>query len=161
MARLKITIEGEMSPEEVKRYIVAAWAGLPHEVAVSEVDLDAPTGTSKVPPPPAPVEPEPNLWLPPGAAPAVTSVKPAPTPEPFAGKAVQEHAEKAEDSLVKALCTHKKLSDVLQEIVDQTGTTELSGIIEVCRTLQTQVPILERLGAGLEDRVTRTWTMML
>lgn len=150
MARLKITIEGEMSPEEVKRYIVAAWAGLPHEVAVSEVDLNESTGTVKVPPPaapePAPVEAAPVL---------------APTPEPFAGKAVQEHAEKAEDSLVKALCAHKKLSDVLQEIVDRTGTTELSGIIEVCQALQTQVPILERLGAGLEDRVTRTWTMML
>lgn len=146
MARLKITIEGEMSPEEVKRYIVAAWAGLPHEVAVSEVDLNESTGTLEVPPPPAP-EPAP--------------VEAAPAPEPFAGKAVQEHTEKAEDSLVKALCTHKKLSDVLQEIVDRTGTTELSGIIEVCQTLQTQVPILERLGAGLEDRVTRTWTMML
>lgn len=150
MARLKITIEGEMSPEEVKRYIVAAWAGLPHEVAVSEVDLNESTGTSKVPPPAAP-EP----------APVEAAPVPAPAPEPFAGKAVQEHAEKAEDSLVKALCTHKKLSDVLQEIVDRTGTTELSGIIEVCQTLQTQVPILERLGAGLEDRVTRTWTMML
>lgn len=150
MARLKITIEGEMSPEEVKRYIVAAWAGLPHEVAVSEVDLDESTGALEVPPPPAP-EP----------APVEAAPVPAPTPEPFAGKAVQEHAERAEESLVKALCTHKKLSDVLQEIVDRTGTTELSGIIEVCHTLQTQVPILERLGAGLEDRVTRTWTMML
>jgi len=49
MARLKITIEGEMSPEEMKRYIAAAWGNLPRDIAVSEVDLDEPSGTVGVP----------------------------------------------------------------------------------------------------------------
>ena len=153
MARLKITIEGEMSPEEVKRYIVAAWAGLPHEVAVSEVDLNESTGTAKVP-----LAPAPELVA---AAPEPAPVEAPPAPEPFAGKAVQDHAEKAEDSLVKALCAHKKLSDAVAVIMEHTGAKELSDVLEVCRTLQSQVPILERLGAGLEDRISRTWTMML
>ena len=153
MARLKITIEGEMSPEEVKRYIVAAWAGLPHEVAVSEVDLNESTGTVKVP--------TVTDWVPVEAAPAPAPVEAPPAPEPFGGKEVQEHAAKAEDSLVAALSTQKKLADALATIVEHTGAKELSDVLEVCKTLQSQVPILKRLGAGLEDRVSRAWAMML
>lgn len=142
MARLKITIEGEMSPEEIKRYIVAAWAGLPHEVAVSEVDMREPAGTVEVPVAvPAPVAPVPVELVP-----VVES--PAPAPAPAAG------------SLVDTLNSHKKLSQILQSMVESGLAFDLPSILSLCRDLQSQVPMLERLGASLEDRVTRTWAGM-
>ncbi len=143
MARLKITIEGEMSPEEVKRYIMTAWAGLPHDVAVSEVDLREPAGTVEVPPPAAPV-PAPEQVVE-AAAPAAVVEAPAPT---------------SSGSLVETLAAHKKLSQVLASIVESGLATDLPSVVALCRNLQSEVPILERLGAGLEDRVTRTWAGM-
>lgn len=130
MARLKITIEGDMTPEEMKRYIVASWqlkAELPHDVAISTVDShdDEPAA-------PAPVVVEP----------------PATTPAPV-----------AERSLVERLSEPKMLSQLLRVFVAD-GVTDLGEIIAHCRTLQGQVPMLGRLGAALEDRITRTWEGM-
>lgn len=140
MARLKITIEGEMSPEEMKRYIMAAWGNLPRDIAISEVDTSEPNAelvealhaTSEIAPP----------------VPVAPPVVPEPTP------AV------AEESLAQHLGTYKKLCDVLAAIVQRTGKQELSEVTELCRSMQHEVPILERLGAGLEDRVKRTWEGM-
>jgi len=151
MARLKITIEGEMSPEEMKRYIAAAWGNLPRDIAVSEVDLDEPSGTLEVPvlaieeTVAVPVVVDPIQELP--ATPAPIPVSPPPEPEP-AG------------SFADTLSSFKKLSQVLQAIVDSGQASDLAGVVTVCQQMQGQVPILERLGAGLEDRVTRTWAGM-
>lgn len=151
MARLKITIEGEMSPEEVKRYIVAAWANLPHEVAVSEVDMREPAGTVEVPPPPAPapLKQAPAIVTYP-ADPPVEEAAPAPVVEESAAPATR----------LEILASHKKLSQVLAAIVEMGAAHDLPSVISVCRDMQSQLPILERLGAALEDRVTRTWAGM-
>lgn len=140
MARLKITIEGEMSPEEMKRYIMAAWGNLPRDIAISEVDTS-----------------EPNAEL---VEALHATPEPAP-PVPVAPPVVPEHAPVvAEESLAQHLGTYKKLCDVLAAIVQRTGKQELSEVTELCRSMQHEVPILERLGAGLEDRVKRTWEGM-
>lgn len=150
MARLKITIEGEMSPEEMKRYIMAAWGNLPRDVAISEVDESTPgDGLSELlHAAPQPTAPEPV---------PVVEEAPAPPPPP---PAPAGEADPQSEGFVAELCKIKKLCDVLAEIRHRTTIKELPEVIELCRSLQMRVPILERLGAGLEDRVTRTWEGM-
>ena len=145
MARLKITIEGEMSPEEVKRYIVAAWANLPHEVAVSEFETDGPQ--------PVPVKiaaPEP-VAVPVVQMPVAVVEAPEPTPQP--------EAPPQEQSMADRLNQHKKLSQLILEL-QNAGYVELPAIVAACQNLQSQVPLLLRLGERLEDRITRTYEGM-
>ena len=135
MARLKITIEGEMSPEEMKRYIAAAWGNLPRDIAVSEIEPDEPSGTVKVP-----VIEQPAV--------AVVPVEVTVPDQPAAS------------DLVAKLNECKKLSQLLQVLVEEKGAKTVHELIEFCKHYRAQVPNLERLGAGLEDRVTRTFEGM-
>lgn len=133
MARLRITIEGEMSPEELKTYISAAWslkAQLPHDVALSTVDLDesAPVAQEE-PSAPAVVEPE----------------QPAPAPQ--------------EETVAEKLGKFKTLA-ILIDRLEQEGM-EWDAILRLCLQHQKHVPLLERQGASLEDRLSRTKELSL
>lgn len=142
MARLRIVIEGEMSPEELKTYMAAAWslkAQLPHDVALSTVNLDAEphaNGTAAVqvaqeePPPPPPPEPE-----------------PIPEPAPV------------EDSLVARMGKCATLAILIDRL--ETEGMEWDAILRTCLHHQKEVPLLERFGASLEDRLQRTKELML
>ena len=157
MARLRITIEGEMSPEELKTYMAAAWslkAQLPHDVALSTVDLDESSPVAQEPATeaiPAPsdspfeaiaeaiVEPEPS-------APAVVEPEqPAPAPQ--------------EETVAEKLGKFKTLA-ILIDRLEQDGM-EWDAILRLCLQHQKHVPLLERQGASLEDRLSRTKEMML
>lgn len=152
MARLRIVIEGEMSPEELKTYMAAAWslkAQLPHDVALSTVDLDAEphaNGTAAVqvaqeePPPPPPPEPEPA---------ALPVVEPEPIPEPAP----------VEDSLVARMGKCATLAILIDRL--ETEGMEWDAILRTCLHHQKEVPLLERFGASLEDRLQRTKELML
>ena len=143
MARLRITIEGEMSPEELKAYISAAWslkAQLPHDVALSTVDLDesAPVAQEEPSAPPV-VEPEPS-------APAVVEPEqPAPAPQ--------------EETVAEKLGKFKTLA-ILIDRLEQEGM-EWDAILRLCLQHQKHVPLLERQGASLEDRLSRTKELSL
>ena len=143
MARLRITIEGEMSPEELKAYISAAWslkAQLPHDLALSTVDLDesAPVAQEE-PSAPAIVEPEPS-------APAVVEPEqPAPAPQ--------------EETVAEKLGKFKTLA-ILIDRLEQEGM-EWDAILRLCLQHQKHVPLLERQGASLEDRLSRTKELSL
>ncbi len=143
MARLRITIEGEMSPEELKAYISAAWslkAQLPHDVALSTVDLDesAPVAQEEPSAPPV-VEPEPS-------APAVVEPEqPAPDPQ--------------EETVAEKLGKFKTLA-ILIDRLEQEGM-EWDAILRLCLQHQKHVPLLERQGASLEDRLSRTKELSL
>ena len=143
MARLRITIEGEMSPEELKTYMAAAWslkAQLPHDVALSTVDLDesAPVAQEEPSPPPV-VEPEPS-------APAVVEPEqPAPDPQ--------------EETVAEKLGKFKTLA-ILIDRLEQEGM-EWDAILRLCIQHQKHVPLLERQGASLEDRLSRTKELSL
>lgn len=142
MARLRIVIEGEMSPEELKTYMAAAWslkAQLPHDVALSTVDLDAePPANGKAivqvaqeePPPPPPPEPE-----------------PIPEPAPV------------EESLVALMGKCATLAILIDRL--ETEGMEWDAILRTCLHHQKEVPLLERFGASLEDRLQRTKELML
>lgn len=142
MARLKITIEGEMSPEEMKQYIAAAWGNLPRDIAVSEVDLDEPSGTLEVP-----VE---------------TITEPAPVVEP------EPEPEPTLEPVVEAPAGERSMADRLNEcskttqMIDLLGGREagLAHVLSVFREVQPHVPLLLRLGDQLEDRITRTFEGM-
>lgn len=142
MARLRITIEGEMSPEELKAYMAAAWslkAQLPHDVALSTVDLDA--------------EP---------AAPVAEEPAPVVEPEPVALPVVEpEQPEQApqEETLVEQMGKCKTLA-ILIDRLEQKGL-EWDAILRTCLQYQKEVPLLERQGASLEDRLCRTKEFML
>jgi len=153
MARLRITIEGEMSPEELKAYISAAWslkAQLPHDVALSTVDLDesAPVAQEE-PSAPAVVEPEPS-------APAVVE------PEPSAPAVVepeQPAPDPQEETVAEKLGKFKTLA-ILIDRLEQEGM-EWDAILRLCLQHQKHVPLLERQGASLEDRLSRTKELSL
>lgn len=136
MARLRIVIEGEMSPEELKTYMAAAWslkAHLPHDVALSTVDLDAEPAApvaQEEPPPPPPPEPE-----------------PIPEPAPV------------EDSLVARMGKCATLAILIDRL--ETEGMEWDAILRTCLHHQKEVPLLERFGASLEDRLQRTKELML
>lgn len=143
MARLRIVIEGEMSPEELKTYMAAAWslkAHLPHDVALSTVDLDAE--------PAAPVaeEPSPVVESEPAALPVV---EPEPIPEPAP----------VEDSLVARMGKCATLAILIDRL--ETEGMEWAAILRTCLHHQKEVPLLERFGASLEDRLQRTKEFML
>lgn len=143
MARLRIVIEGEMSPEELKTYMAAAWslkAQLPHDVALSTVDLDAE--------PPAPVAQEPALVVESEPA-ALPVVEPEPIPEP----------DPVEDSLVARMGKCATLAILIDRL--ETEGMEWDAILRTCIHHQKEVPLLERFGASLEDRLQRTKELML
>ena len=131
-----------MSPEELKTYMAAAWslkAQLPHDVALSTVNLDAEphaNGTAAVqvaqeePPPPPPPEPE-----------------PIPEPAPV------------EDSLVARMGKCATLAILIDRL--ETEGMEWDAILRTCLHHQKEVPLLERFGASLEDRLQRTKELML
>ena len=143
MARLRIVIEGEMSPEEMKRYIAAAWGcDVPRDVAISTVDLDeAPT---------------------PVAAPAETIQEPEPTPEPVPVTVIDSEPVSvpvveapAEESMADRLNRCKKTSDMIELVGGREAG--LAHVLSVFREVQPHVPLLLRLGDQLEDRITRTF----
>ena len=47
MAKLRIVIEGEMTPEEMRQYIASAWGTLPAGAVLS--GMEEPSGTVEVP----------------------------------------------------------------------------------------------------------------
>jgi hypothetical protein len=146
MARLRIVIEGEMSPEEMKQYIAAAWGcNVPRDVAISTVDLDEPSGTVDVP-----VE---TITEP---APVVETEAP---PEPVVVSVVDSGPE-----IVPVVSMADRLNQCKKiiEMIDVLGGREagLSYVLSVFRDVQAHVPLLLRLGDQLEDRITRTFEGM-
>lgn len=167
MARLRIVIEGEISPEELKTYMAAAWslkAHLPHDVALSTVDLDAEPATPVAPTEQLPVFADPilqgimNTCPPPGtvlqgAIPAPLGPYPVVEPEP-----IPEPAP-VEDSLVARMGKCATLAILIDRL--ETEGMEWDAILRTCLHHQKEVPLLERFGASLEDRLQRTKELML
>lgn len=142
MARLRIVIEGEMSPEELKTYMAAAWslkAQMPHDVAISTVDLDA----------------EPHAD---GAAAVQVAQEEPPPPPPPAPEPIPEPAP-VEDSLVARMGKCATLAILIDRL--ETEGMEWDAILRTCLHHQKEVPLLERFGASLEDRLCRTKEFML
>jgi hypothetical protein len=165
MARLRITIEGEMSPEELKAYISAAWglkAQLPHDVALSTVDLDAEphaNGTAAVQ---VAQEPATEAIATPSASPSEAIDETIVKPEPSA-PAVVEPEQPApapqEETVAEKLGKFKTLA-ILIDRLEQEGM-EWDAILRLCLQHQKHVPLLERQGASLEDRLSRTKELSL
>lgn len=58
-------------------------------------------------------------------------------------------------SLIDDLVACKRLSGVIERL-QREGHTDTASLIAACKTHRDSVPLLQRLGEGLEDRVTRT-----
>lgn len=176
MAKIRmIVIEGEMEVDDVRRLAQAFSAGdaaftsvtLPSGVTGQAATLSK--GEDKPRPRPLAV-PEVVTYQPePVAAPepAVTTATPPPAKEipptvakvfPEAVIVEQEEPPTATD-LVADLLACKRLSGVLERL-QQAGHAGLPALIEACKTYRDSVPLLQRLGEGLEDRITRTFEGM-
>lgn len=89
----------------------------------------------------------PTPALPPKLPPAIAKVFP---------EAVVETEEQTNaSSLVDDLVACKRLSGVIERL-QREGHTDTASLIAACKTHRDSVPLLQRLGEGLEDRVTRT-----
>ena len=158
MAKIRcIIIEGEMSPRELKEYSDAFWYGTPatsqRAVATTEVDLrdmsmeeikannrEIEAAQDAAPAPvPAPV---------PAPAPAVVE---APAPAPAPAPVPAERMER--------LLACKRGVDFVTLLIEE-GKTTLEDILAECRALQPYIPRLQALGAGMEERMTRTFEGM-
>ncbi len=143
MARLKITIEGEMSPEDMKRYIAAAWGNLPHDIAVSEVETDDPAPQAATP---APVFSEP--------------VSTAPVPAPVEAPKPAAVAGQLSEGQVIELASAGKLSAIVQAIRD-IGVTDTNAILAEVLRIKSAIPGLAKLSEQqLADRIPRVLEMM-
>lgn len=146
MARLKITIEGEMSPEEMKRYIAAAWGNLPRDIAVSEVDLDEPVTQVATP-------------VPTFSAPVTTATAPAPEPEPAPTLAAPVAGQLSEGQVIE-LASAGKVSAIVQAIRD-IGVTDTEAITAEVLRIKGAIPGLAKLSEQqLVDRIPRVLEMM-
>ena len=164
MAKIRcIIIEGEMSPRELKEYSDAFWYGTPatsqRAVASTEVDLrdmsldeikannrEIEAAQDAAPAPvPVPVPVPVQVSAP---APAVVE---APAPAPAPAPVPAERMER--------LLACKRGVDFVSLLIEE-GKTTLEDILAECRALQPYIPRLQALGAGMEDRMTRTFEGM-
>lgn len=146
MAKIRaVIIEGEMSPSELKEYVDAFWRGdttLTRVAAQAELIPDPPAPKKKAEPVSIPVEAPPD-----------------PEPVPVVVEAAPPAATISVSDRVEQIASQRKLSSVLQFLKDE-GHVTLEAVIEQCKPLRDVVPVLQRLGEGLEDRITRTWEGM-
>lgn len=177
MAKIRmIVIEGEMTPDETVRLAKAfsaddeAFTSIqlpsgvtgqaatlsrnesqprPRPVATPPVVESAPVATPVVEPAPVVETPKP-VELPP----AVAKVFPEAIPE-----AHLVEQENSPDNLVADLLECKRLASLLERL-QQAGHQDLPALIAACKEYKDRVPLLQRLGDGLEDRVTRTFEGM-
>lgn len=133
MARLKITIEGDMSPDELKLYLASIWADLPRDKAEMVY-----TQT-----------PEENA--------AVLETMAALPPEPApASKAAGVLSE----AKVVELASAGKLSAIVQAI-QELGVTDPDAITAEVVRIKSAIPGLAKLSAeALADRIPRVLEMM-
>lgn len=142
MARLKITIEGEMTPEEMQRYIAATWGNfkdLPRDSAEYVTEVEAPQAAT-----PAPTFSEP------------VSTAPAAPPAPKTAAVVGQLSE----GQVIELASAGKLSAIVQAIRD-IGVTDTEAILAEVLRIKSAIPGLAKLSAEqLADRIPRVLEMM-
>lgn len=165
MAKIRmIVIEGEMSVDDVRRLAQAFSADdatftsvtLPNGVTAQAATL----AKDEQKPRPRPIEVPVVAEDKPVAIPVVEA--PSPVEVPAAVAAVFPEAEVAQEEaapLLESLLGCKRLAGIL-EILQQAGHEGLPALIEACKTYRDNVPLLQRLGEGLEDRVTRTFEGM-
>lgn len=158
MAKIRaVIIEGEMSPSELKEYVDAFWRGdstLTRVAAQADMVPDAPKAPAKK------REEVPALEVPPAfSIPVVAAPEPAPEPVAVVVEAPPAPAPVSASGRVEQIASQRKLSSVLQFLKDE-GHVTLEAVIEQCKPLRDVVPVLQRLGEGLEDRITRTWEGM-
>ena len=156
MAKIRaVIIEGEMSPSELKEYVDAFWRGdstLTRVAAQADMVPDAPKAPAKK------REEVPALEVPPAFSIPVVAA-PEPEPVPVVVEAPPAPATISASGRVEQIASQRKLSSVLQFLKDE-GHVTLEAVIEQCKPLRDVVPVLQRLGEGLEDRITRTWEGM-
>jgi len=161
-----IVIEGEMSVDDAQRLAKAFSAddaaftsvALPNGVTAQAATMNK----EETKPRPRPIEVPVIEEVKTEPVPVVDAVLP-PTPVPAAVMKVFPEAEVvAADEptpLLETLLACKRLAGIL-EILQQAGHADLPALIAACKTYREQVPLLQRLGEGLEDRVTRTFEGM-
>jgi hypothetical protein len=147
MAKIRtIIIEGEMTPAELRAFADAFWndptKGTVRAVASTEVDL---RGT--------PME---EIKANNQHHEAVQAAAPAPVAAPAPAPVVEAPA--ADERLAK-LKGAKRMNELLAMLQEE-GFTTLEQMMAECRKLQPHHPGLQKLGEGLEDRITRTWEGM-
>jgi cell division septation protein DedD len=148
-----VIIEGEMSPAELKEYVDAFWRGdstLTRVAAQSELVPDASKAESRTKAPAVR-----NTEVSTHTIPVVA----APEPEPVEVVVEAPPAPAAAPDRLEQLAACKRLSNVLQLLKDE-GHATIEALIAECKTIRDSVPVLQRLGEGLEDRITRTWEGM-
>lgn len=182
MAKIRmIVIEGEMSVEDVRRLAQAFSAD---DAAFTSIKLPngvtgqaATLSKSEEQPRPRPVavplivEDKP-VTVPVTAAPTWQEPTPTPIPTPtqpvelppavakvFPEAEVVSDEQDAATDLVSDLVACKRLSGILERL-QKAGHTDMPALIAACKTHRDAVPLLQRLGEGLEDRVTRTFEGM-
>lgn len=175
MAKIRmIVIEGEMEVDDVRRLAQAFSAGdaaftsvtMPSGVTAQAATLnkaeDKPRPRPLAVPEVVTYQPEPVA----APEPAVTTATPPPAQEippavakVFPEAVVETQQEAAASDVLADLLACKRLSGVLERL-QQAGHAELPALIEACKTYRDSVPLLQRLGEGLEDRITRTFEGM-
>lgn len=134
MARLKITIEGDMSPDEMKLYLASIWGDLPRDKAEMVY-----TQT-----------PEENA--------AVLETMAALPPEPPAPTAKVEGV--LSEAKVLELASAGKLSAIVQAI-QEAGVTDTEAIVAEVVRIKSAIPGLAKVSADtLADRIPRVLEMM-
>ena len=169
MAKIRmIVIEGEMTPDETIKLAKAFSTGdeaftsiqLPNGVTGQVASL----AKSEEHPRPRPiavpaVEKSEPVAVPVVEAPAPVVEIPPAIAKVFPEAVIETEQETASVSLLEDLLGCKRLVGILERL-QQDGHKELPALIEACKSYREQVPMLQRLGDGLDDRVTRTFEGM-
>ena len=166
MAKIRmIVIEGDMSVEDVQRLAKGFSAGdeaftsvtLPSGVTAQAATLNNTDDQPRPRPLAVPVVVEdkpvhiPVVEAPKAPEPAV----PPAIAKVFPEAVVEPEPSPAASSLVDDLLSCKRLSGIIERL-QKAGHTDTASLIAACKTHRDSVPLLQRLGEGLEDRVTRT-----
>lgn len=147
MAKIRtIIIEGEMTPAELRAFADAFWNdptnGTVRAVASSEVDL---RGT--------PME---EIKTNNQHHEAVQAAAPAPVAAPAPAPVVEAPTA---DERITRLKGAKRMNELLA-MLQQEGLSTLEEMLAECHRLKASIPGLQKLGEGLDDRITRTWEGM-
>lgn len=169
MAKIRmIVIEGEMTPDETIKLAKAFSAGdeaftsiqLPNGVMGQVASLAKGEEQPRPRPIAVPViEKSEPVAVPVTEAPAPVVEVPPAVAKVFPEAVVEAEPAAASSSLLEDLLGCKRLVGVLERL-QREGHKELPALIEACKSYRDQVPMLQRLGDGLEDRVTRTFEGM-
>lgn len=179
MAKIRmIVIEGDLSVEDVRRLAQGFSAGdeaftsiqLPNGVTGQAATLSRDEEKPRPRPVQVPVVSEEKpVVVPITEAPKRGEVTSTPAPlsvelPPAIAKVFPEaepvsDQQDAAERLVADLQGCKRLASLLERL-QQAGHQDLPALIEACKQYKDKVPLLQRLGDGLEDRVTRTYEGM-